>query len=204
MYAVCVMARLEVNILRDQARNPSIVNLVKDGRKLQVTYDGDNIKFEGDQSLFPSVPDVLQMAYPYELEANARPQWYDRNVKNYSGLYNGVNVAPHAGTDRLTYTCPENKNARFYSIQLGIQRATAAAPVGRVLIYGTYTPYLGTPYGVYNLNLGIGNNVGDRADCVLPVIHLWNGDKFKWVTMDTSTGGTCCYQINYMIAEYDA
>jgi len=197
------MTEMHVNILRDVAKNPNIIQILKDGRTLTVTYDGDNMRFIGDRSLIPSVPEALQMAFPYELESQSRPAWYDRNPKTVSEGYKGT-LTPHGVTKRLTYTCPTDRKAMVEVLQCQTTRVTAAAPAGLSDSIWWIVPAGGSGDWILRSQIYT-NNVGDNSDqAVGASLMLQKDDTIYGESSDVSTGGSCVHCFSYKITEFDA
>lgn len=197
-----MLGKLDVKIIRDIAKNPSLVIINKDNRKITVEYDGDNMIFRGDDSLFPSVPEVLQIAYPYELESNSRPFWYDRNPLTVAEGYANT-LAPHGNTERVSYIVPENRKCMIELIFTRIYRVTAAAPIGQYLAEWYLTPAGKAQADLFSLPMYT-NNVGDIDRAILgQTLTLNAGDRIHANTRDLSTGGTVNYQLHFKGVLFD-
>jgi len=55
-----------------------------------------------------------------------RPEPHDRNPVRQTLTYSGTGIAPHATTQRFSYTVPSGKKAIVLAAQANLQRATAA------------------------------------------------------------------------------
>jgi len=134
----------------------------------------------------------------------SRPAWYDRNptvVANYSLL---LDQAPHASTERISYTTPAGKKAMLEVIEAEVQRSAAATTVGRAHTIFTITPSGGSESILVWARI-ITNGVGDRqARTIGQSVIMLAGDKLSCQTADNSTGGTCHYNIAYKITQFDA
>lgn len=197
-----VMGKIEVKILRDVAKNPSIVEIIKNGHKIKAFYDGDNLTLEGPTGILPSISEVLQIAYPYEIEQTSRPEWYDRNPKSIANEYENT-LVPHAGTERLSYICPPDRKAMVEGLFMGNLRISAAAPEGWAGISWIITPKGGSDITLFSINW-LDNNVGYRLEQPLgTTITLFPDDEITAWTTDLSTNGTIYHRISYKITEFD-
>lgn len=131
----------------------------------------------------------------------ARPQWFDRNPLPASIGFHASAVAPHGNTVRATYTVPASRKAWIASIFFNVVRLTVAAPAGEVILQAE-APTAGTSAAIIVLG---SNGVGDRAsDGFGQSITLLATQIVRVITQDTSTGGTCRYDEDVQITEYDA
>lgn len=131
----------------------------------------------------------------------ARPEWFDRNPLPTAIGFHASGVAPHGNTVRATYTCPASRKAWISSIFFNVVRLTAAAPAGEVILQAE-APTAGVSAAIIVLG---SNGVGDRAsDGFGQSITLRAADIVRIITQDTSTGGTCRYDEDVAILEYDA
>jgi len=199
------MTEMRVKILRDVAKNPNIIEVIKDGRKIKVEYDGDNLTFTGDRSQFPNIAEVLQMAFPYELESQSRPAWYDRNPKVVA-LGNNGTVGPHVLTTRATYIVPENRMAMIESIFLRLVRATAGAPAADVILYAEMRDDAGNYNRPLQVSLSLSENTpGNHSENSLGTTFTLNAGNGLWLRdIDSSTGGTVWIASHIKMMEFDA
>lgn len=195
------MKEITAQILRDTAKNPTVVNINKDNRKLQILFENSKLTFRGDGALMPTVAEIVQMSYPYQAPVIARPAWYDRNPASQAMATHG-NFAPHASTAREYYLCPENRKAIVEYAIMQVCRTTAAAPEGEVEDRIDYAPDGETGEAILRCNI-FTNNVGDECHRVIENITLYAGDAFRFYTSDASTGGTVFHHWSYKITEFD-
>jgi hypothetical protein len=134
----------------------------------------------------------------------ARPQFYDRNPAHDILTYEGNGVAPHAATQRDTYTVPTGKKAFIGAAEVEVVRQTAASTAGRATIYIRVTPYGGS--GTVLIVVGTWKNaVGDDARLSIgQSICLYAGDVVDIYTSDGSTGGTVDYRGKVHLTIFDA
>ena len=130
--------------------------------------------------------------------------WYDRNPKSVFKRYVATDVAPHALTERWSYTVPKGRKAFVEYLAASAVRITAAGPQGLV----TACIDLGIP-GPTALSLMAAqvmtNNVGDKDRVNIgQSLTLEAGDVLKASSTDLSTGGTMAYRLVAKITEFDA
>lgn len=135
--------------------------------------------------------------------AASRPAWIDRNPSPQGIEYEGINLAPHINTLRVSYTVAAGKKAQVEGLSIDICRVTAAAPVG---LYQAYW-YLVTSGGncpMPRVKM-LTNNIGDRAGALANgSMFMGAGDQVQGVTGDAGTGGTVNYTIGLKATQYDA
>lgn len=197
------MAKMTVKIIRDVAKNPNIVEIIRRNRKLSVIYDGNGLIFEGDRSQFPSIPEVLQIPYPYEIEAASRPAWYDRDLKMMADEYNAI-AAPHSLTKRISYKVPPDRLTMIELVQCRLIRATAdSAPDWAEAV--TKVDY-GSGF-VTCLEASISpadNSIGDKDSAELGMSFiLKEGNELNFYTLDGGSDGTIAYFLAYKATEFD-
>ncbi len=115
-------------------------------------------------------------------------------------------LAPHALTNRATYSPPTGRVAKVESVLLDIYRVTAAAPVGEWLAQARLFRSA-APSGTWFIGTArsITNGVGDaRHDNVFNGPMLRFNDVLDLDTSDLSTGGTVNYRLGSIITEADA
>lgn len=196
---------MRVNILRDIDNKPSIVEITRNNRKVKVSLDNEGLLFEGQQNLFPSIAEILQMDYPFSVAAASRLSGYDRNPVSKTYDRWGSNVE-HAPTLRASYVCPSYKKAVIESLLCKVIRITAATSASRAAAYCQYAPSGQDPSYLDVIALAhiFTNNVGDGDADRISGVFLYPGDTIKLWTSDVSTGGTCNYLTSYKITEFDA
>lgn len=136
--------------------------------------------------------------------AAARPSPADRNQVTSANQYVGVNIAPHAPTQRVIYTVPAAKRTLVAFASCEMLRITAAAPVG---LYQSFARVITIAVGngrMINLQ-SLDNNVGARAqNNIGQNITLLPTETLDLITGDAGTGGTVNYAVSYGAQEYDA
>lgn len=133
----------------------------------------------------------------------ARPTYYDRNAIPQARSYSQGAIAPHAQTQRWTYTVPAGKKAFIEEIFGQVRRETAAAPVGRIDIQVIYVPVTGSSMFIA-LPIIYTNVVGDQQTEFPPQLGLMvAGDLIHGDTEDTSTGGTAAFVAAIKFVEFD-
>jgi len=183
------MPKMTVKILRDVAKNPNIIEIVRNNRKISVTYDGDNMTFEGDQSQFPNIAEALQMAFPYELERQTRPEWFDRNPASAPDYYI-AEVGAHAEVARITRIVPPDRLFRMDSLTVQMTRTVAsltATPLTNILMQVAPHTIPGFTYNTINLTM-FNNNVGAIEKLTLPHVSTFYPQDQIWL-MTSSVGG---------------
>jgi len=136
--------------------------------------------------------------------AVARPAWHDRNPTTRADHYWGQNVAPHAVTTRLTYTCPAGKKAMVEVIMVRVRRASAATTLGTCGTYTMVTPSGGGTKEIVDAFIN-DNTVNARDQSAIGAsLVMIAGDVLDLKTYDNSTGGTCDYFVCYKLTEFDA
>lgn len=132
-----------------------------------------------------------------------RPEWYDR-TPSVSLLSFNMSLAPHANTQRLSYTVPSGRKAYLEFLYLSLFRTAAAAPAGVVFLTFDYTPNGGLLTNLAVIDYG-GNAVGDRvAEMVGSTFTMLVGDQLALFTSDSGTGGSVIYRLGVKITEFDA
>lgn len=134
----------------------------------------------------------------------ARPEAWDRNPSTQGNTYSANGVAPHALTNRISYTAPAGKKARLMHSCMTMLRVTAAAPVGKWEC--NVTPFNSAAVIFTAMSrASLGNVVGDSifqnvglCGMILP------GDSIRGQTGDASTGGTIDIQMGIALEECDA
>jgi hypothetical protein len=136
--------------------------------------------------------------------AGARPSPYDRNQVPKTSVYHANGVAPHASTQRWTYTVPVGKKAQFDVVLARGWRSAVAAPVGQVEVSIGDIPSGGVN-GYMLMQDTNANAVGQLFNVSLTQLGAMGvGDQIQALTIDTSTGGTVDYVVDAKYTEYDA
>ena len=130
--------------------------------------------------------------------------WYDRNPKSVLKRYVATDVAPHATTERWSYTVPKGKKAFIEYIGVLIQRITAAGTPGQVTACIDLGVEDATPVSMMAAIL-ITNTAGDiDRDSIGQSLTLNAGEVLKCSTTDLSITGTVRYICVAKITEFDA
>ena len=201
--AVCVMAKIEVKIFRDVAKNPNVVEITRRGRKIKATYDGDNLTLEGPQGELPSISECLRIAYPYEIEQVSRPAWYDRNPKNV-GLDFSNTLGPHVEDTQITYTVPPDRKCIVEVVSIHAKRLTAGA--GDNWVVARWLHNYESYYKIVQNKSMLSNTVGDVMDWSLGgALTMLPGENLNLTTEDQpNAGGTVLYECGFKGTEFDA
>lgn len=138
-----------------------------------------------------------------EARYKVRGAWYDRNPIAIARTYDGT-VAPHAGTERWSYTVPTGKKFLLQLATAQTTRITAAAPAADASAQVKYQPNGGSEQlQIYTLSYD--NTVGARVSEQLGTnAAMLAGDFMRGVTSDGSTGGTVKYLISIQGIEFNA
>lgn len=126
-------------------------------------------------------------------QGGARLAPYDRNPLVFSFMFGPTAIAPHAATQRATYSNPPQGRAVFELCSIVISRTTVAAPVGNsrswIQLDDTAVAVTDLVRTVFNNNV-IDSEVSAQRDSQLTLIS--NAD-VGYYTSDNSIGGTCTY-----------
>lgn len=134
----------------------------------------------------------------------SRPDWYDRGAVAVFTGYNAGGVAPHAGTQRWTYTVAAGKKLAIQCFDAQILRITAAAAVAEYGIILQYVPSGGGGGYIVQPN-SVDNAVSAGEDRILgSTMVLTSGDVISAITYDGSTGGTVSYNVSFQGLLFDA
>jgi len=199
------MDKISVKVLRDLANNPSIVEIMKNNRKITATFDPTTgLVLEGPAGHLPSVAEILQMAYPFEMPSFARPAWYDRNPQSKADLYLAT-VEGHALTKRLEYTVPSDKKALVEVLCIEGIRTVAGAGVDWIGARIALRP-AGGATTVFLAEHIHGNTVGDKLKTSLgATMPLQEDDKISVYTLDnTGAASRVQWTCGYKLTEFDA
>lgn len=199
------MPKIDVKIFRDVAKNPNVVEIVRRGRKVTATYDGDNLTLEGPNSELPTIPEILGIAYPYELEQVSRPAWYDRNPKSVGKEFDLSVNDSHNWITRLSYIVPTDRKCIVEALSINALRTGAALGNNETTIRWRHTPYGGSDTLVQTINM-YGNTVGDLVHWTLGgTITLFAGDEiFLNTTELPNDGGAISFECGFKGTEFDA
>ncbi len=131
-------------------------------------------------------------------------QYYDRAPLTISKSGSSNGAAPHAATQRWTYTVPSARKLLIELLSLTQIRLTVAAPVGLWQNGIQYTPNLQGIATIW-VHISLGNNIGDKDHLATGLgMTLLPGDVINQVDTDTSTGGTTTQQSGMKGTEFDA
>ena len=125
--------------------------------------------------------------------------FYDRNAKPLQFNYGASTVAPHTTETRFTYTVPKGKMAWIENCLARILRDGAATAEGLAIAHIQARGYRTVEAAIFAKTLGekASMNVGHS-------ILLYEGDVINGVTADVCGDGTCAYQLNVHLIEFDA
>lgn len=134
----------------------------------------------------------------------SRPNYYDRTLAIATASYLAEGLAPHADTQRWSYTVPSGKKAYLQALTCMMHRDIAAAPAARAIVFARYTPsggsatYLAVVKELQNA-LGIPHSSSFAGTGVMRA-----GDVLISETGDGSTGGAYTFLSAAWLAEFDA
>ena len=197
--------RIKVQIIRDRAKMPNIVQIDYLGRKLEVKFDpARGFEISGDRNFLPPISEILKLIYPVQSVLSVRgSSWFDRNPEPEE-IYHIYNTGPHVETPRWIYTVPPDKIAFVEIAFLRVMRATAADAAG--LVYAQLLKQSAPAYSdqlVFNASINT-NGVGDTDKDHAGGFTLYSRDKLVGTTYDGSTAGTVSYIFAILISEIDA
>lgn len=195
------MKKVTAIVLRDESLRPSIIKIGRDLRvDLEHTKEGAIYKvvLQGRRAADFSVADILAIANQ-NVEQVRRNQWFDRSPIMKNIRYLTANVAPHASTERDSYTVPVGKLAKIIGIFGQITRSVAATTLG--VVFGRVNTQTLSFFELEHLNNTVGSNVvATMGECGI----LKEREKLSVFTWDTSIGGTMDYWITANLVEFDA
>lgn len=196
--------KIDVEILRNVAKTPTQIKITKNNRKVTATFfENDKLTLSGPEAMLPTIAQILNMEYPFTTPSRTRPFWYDRYKDDVTQFFSS-DVAPHAATERITYTVPTDRKAFIESLSVEMIRLTAAAPHGRAATIVNYTPYGKTKGPIAYIEL-YNNTAGEyRSYSVGQSIIMKAGDNLQIQTADLGTGGAIAYHIGIKITEFEA
>jgi len=126
-------------------------------------------------------------------------EWYDRNPADRTINYSAVGVAPHAMTERASYTVPTGKKAFVGGAAMLLERGSVPTTMGSV--YGNVIFGNNGTWWVTHADATLRSNVKETvtfSGVLLPASTL------KIYTQDTSTGGAMDYRICCVAMEFNA
>lgn len=128
---------------------------------------------------------------------------HDRNPLIGGATFDGPAVAPHALTQRATYTVPAGRSAFVYSM-LSMLRTAVAAPVGMHRVFSLAENIAGVP-GIIAQQISSANAaLGTAAQSFPPVRPLLRaGQSISAYTEDLSTGGAVSFVASLLWEEFD-
>ena len=129
--------------------------------------------------------------------------WYDRNPESGVGAYLG-GLAPHAGTSRLSYTCPKEKIAMVELLSCSIWRTKVDTTPGDVGAHWMLTPKGKTPM-MFLYAFLFDNNLGATdTRAIGTTLILLPEDKIEGFTFDLGADGEIMYFLAYKLTLFDA
>ena len=137
---------------------------------------------------------------------SSRPEYFDRNPSTQTLAFRSEGVAPHASTQRATYTVPTGNNGFIESVIHDVFRATAAGTGATLAGFTQHTPSGGAGVAIQVARLlAEQNSIGDRDKFALGTnMLILAGDQVEITTVDSSTTGTVSYDLMIKITEFDA
>jgi hypothetical protein len=134
---------------------------------------------------------------------SSRPNFYDRNPLTPTTTGNQSNlVAPHGNTTRWTYTVPTARKALVGSVHASTNRETVAAPAAA---QRSFVQRNAAPSSFFADAYLLNNTVGAVAQSsVSGGAIILAGDAIAGSDADASTGGTCSFQTDCLVTEFDA
>jgi len=133
--------------------------------------------------------------------AVARPAYYDRNAASFSGGYDAT-LAPHADTNRVSVTVAATQKVILEGVNMSTQRLTVATVIGLVGFYSN----VASTAGFRMTDISTTNNVVNvrERQFVTLNVTIYAGESFTSNTVDSSTGGTVYYIIQYKGTTFSA
>ena len=130
--------------------------------------------------------------------------WYDRNAITVFKRYVATDVAPHAATERWSYTVPKGRKAFVEYLAASAVRITIAGPHGLVTACIDLGIAGASAESVMAAQV-MTNEIGDKDRVNIGhSLTLEGGDVLTSSTTDLSTGGTMAYRTIAKIIEFDA
>lgn len=113
-----------------------------------------------------------------------------------------TDIAPHAPTQRLLYTCPANHYALVQSVYIMVNRKTAAAPQGEATEMLRFNDGVSTII-IWQTVEATNNLLLYRT--IVPTIRFYldQAQYLEIVTYDLSTGGTFDYFAGLQVIEFN-
>lgn len=134
----------------------------------------------------------------------ARPGPADRNPVGKNNSYGFQSLAPHAATQRWSYTVPAAKRYQLSSLVCTLLRDSLAGTGGIAQTYIMYTPS-GGAQGFLLAAVIDTNTVGaEQGLAVAASMVMTVGDLIAGFTTDASTTGTVLYGVSQAGTEYDS
>lgn len=133
--------------------------------------------------------------------AVARPAYYDRGATSFSGGYDAV-LAPHADTNRVSVTVAAGQKVILEGVNMSTQRVTVATVIQVVGFYSNVTSTAGFRITDISTNNNLAN-IRERQ-FVATNVTIYVGETFTANTVDTSTGGSVYYIIQYKGTTFSA
>jgi len=134
--------------------------------------------------------------------AVARPAYYDRNATSSLGTYNNQ-IAPHTQTTRVTVTVAAGKKLLLELGNINFYRASVATVAGQVFIQHAVTSGATTVQLITASYFG--NTTNDQTRIAFSgSVTIYAGELYFIDTLDSSTGGTVNFSLNYKGTSFDA
>ncbi len=128
----------------------------------------------------------------------------ERTPLKVTRLYAAAGVAPHAGTQRWTYTVPASRKAIVEVLHTEVYRDGAPTTAGRCSVFIHYTPSGGSLTRILEwtqLLTAVGN---EKSSDLAPNMLMLAGDVLTASSYDLSTGGTLLIVASAVISEFAA
>lgn len=138
----------------------------------------------------------------FNVQQVARPAYIDRTPGNATQVYGLTSVAPHAATQRASFTVPANRRAAFEDAFVDVHRQTAA---GTPALFKNEVGFTasGGSRGVLAKAAGASNVVDAYVNDKLPATkYLQAGDAVDSTTADASTTGTIEYNGTLAVMQF--
>jgi hypothetical protein len=125
-----------------------------------------------------------------------------RNPLVVSLAFVAFDVAPHAFTQRWSYTVPAGRMALLAFFECGVWRAGAPTTAGRARAQVLIVRGVANVVAIAQITPVSTQNMDSFSSA--PLMVLTDGWTVYGYTEDTSTGGTVNYAVSALIQEFDA
>lgn len=140
----------------------------------------------------------MNIQYP----AGVKREWFDRNGLVVHQYYIGSSVAPHAQSNRFTYSVPSGRLCMVMGATLNLWRRTAATTPD-LWGAGLRLEHSGNYYYFCEL-MGNDNNLWVVKNQIFSCqVICYPNDILRGWTFDQSTGGTVDYELAIFAQEFD-